>query len=194
MFCRLEASSDSSVDDVVSLASTISVARRPASPRPAIPLGVSQLGPLPSVGPGQRLIQVPGFEPSTRLPRMFGMGAGSIRAQGLHGRPARSSGGRSAAYSGSSARPANIAGIRILPAGKGGQLSRPAPYGAQGLAGVTQSRGEAVWHSDATDGVAGFKLLVGDVPDSVSLDSAEILVQQAWGRQFNTRGYGHIFL
>ena len=53
--------------------------------------------------------------------------------------------------------------LLFLPPAQAGR-SEPRAWGQQGLAGARQGVGQPIWHSDITDGVVGFKILVGDIP------------------------------
>ena len=59
-----------------------------------------------------------------------------------------------------------------------GVVPRSAPaavYGQQGLAGVRQGCGEPVWSDMYVDGVAGFKLVVGDIPEEWTIDKVSLV-------------------
>ncbi len=107
-----------------------------------------------------------------------GKGKGKADRASSKSRKASSSGGKASSKpsskggtASSSARPAPSAAPKA---------ARPAAreYGEQGLADVRQVRGDGVWHDVDTDGVPGFKILVGDVPEYVTLEEVASLMQR----------------
>ena len=108
--------------------------------------------------------------------RSMGQSGGKGRAPGSLGKP---SGDLIFGYGQNrpGSAPASLASTG-MGKGKGSDLAHrvPAPYGQQGLAGARQGTSMAIWHDATVDGVAGYKILLGDCDRTWSVQQVVVVM------------------